>query len=488
MFAILWLAGALIRFCLFLSPKSLWESEWFSIEMARNNVWQIIAQNAVDVHPPLYFLVLHAFIQSLGFHEWVFRLPSLLAGVATIAAVYLAASEIFDKKTAQWTIYFTAIAPFFVHLSQEIRSHGFTLLFCSFGTFFFWKSWKNPAQKKWGWAYVAVSAVALYTVHFAWFWLFGILLFHGLNFKKNPAFRKIATFQATLFGLALPTIALLIYQTVQGHELTAGYEGLAGYSVLTIVKESLIVYWHFINGPEFYMHWSSLVTHFLKTSPLFWLSVISFFTAIALIFKELSKLKKQNESPEHLSAFFTITCFAPVLVMALVSPGRLEPKYFGFAAPFLWMLISKNLAETKSRFYALAVAGLFSVVLLHGDLFMIRLPTDPVYRENYLEMSKYVLKNSEKDDAIRDVGIFGYYREKMGTRPQGSLVGDFEISKEEARQYRRFWLLNGEMTDSSVFEAISAKMKQNGFEPDGKEIIFGDTGSRAILNLFKRND
>lgn len=79
--------GALLRLAT-LSRQSLWLDEGTSYWLA-NLPWQTLLASlpAIDPHPPLYYLLLQPFI-SLGGGEWLLRLLSAIAGIASIGLIF----------------------------------------------------------------------------------------------------------------------------------------------------------------------------------------------------------------------------------------------------------------------------------------------------------------------------------------------------------------------------------------------------------------
>src|SRR6266545_2121574 len=94
----LWLIlilGAILRLAT-LSRQSLWLDEGFSYWMANRRWTEVVAYLPLyDIHPPLYYLVLRGMI-ALGGSEWLLRLPSALAGLASIGLLYALGVELFN--------------------------------------------------------------------------------------------------------------------------------------------------------------------------------------------------------------------------------------------------------------------------------------------------------------------------------------------------------------------------------------------------------
>ena len=56
-----------------LDAQSLWYDEGFSVYLARMDLGEITARTAADIQPPLYYYLLHGWIQIFGDGEWAVR-------------------------------------------------------------------------------------------------------------------------------------------------------------------------------------------------------------------------------------------------------------------------------------------------------------------------------------------------------------------------------------------------------------------------------
>jgi mannosyltransferase len=83
--AALCLAGAAFALRVYhLAGQSLWYDEGFSIYLAGQGLSEITARTAADIHPPLYYYLLHWWLALAGSSEFAARLPSVILGVLTV--------------------------------------------------------------------------------------------------------------------------------------------------------------------------------------------------------------------------------------------------------------------------------------------------------------------------------------------------------------------------------------------------------------------
>ncbi|HBL60786.1 MAG TPA: hypothetical protein DDZ80_20810 [Cyanobacteria bacterium UBA8803] len=91
-----------------------------------------IARNLANqsTHPPLFFCLMHGWLNLVGADRLVWALRSLpaLLGVAVIVAVYGLNRLVFSKSAALMAAALMAVSPFAVYLSQEARHYTLPML------------------------------------------------------------------------------------------------------------------------------------------------------------------------------------------------------------------------------------------------------------------------------------------------------------------------------------------------------------------------
>jgi Dolichyl-phosphate-mannose-protein mannosyltransferase len=78
------------------------------------------------VHPPLDYLMQFV-LDRISNSEWIWRLPRVLAGTATVAAMMELARRWFDERVAIAAGLLLAISPMHIRFSQEVRPYAFGL-------------------------------------------------------------------------------------------------------------------------------------------------------------------------------------------------------------------------------------------------------------------------------------------------------------------------------------------------------------------------
>ena len=83
---------------------------------------------AQDIHPPLYYALLHGWAALLGTGPTALRLFSVAVGILTIPLLYLVARRMLSARAALLATLLLTISPLHVYYSQEVRMYGLVAL------------------------------------------------------------------------------------------------------------------------------------------------------------------------------------------------------------------------------------------------------------------------------------------------------------------------------------------------------------------------
>ncbi|MFQ5595864.1 MAG: glycosyltransferase family 39 protein, partial [Anaerolineae bacterium] len=115
------------------SPPLLWDEGW-SIGLGRLPLSEIARITALDVHPPLYYVLLKGWL-TFGRHEFVTRFLSVMAGVLTVPLGYHAGRHWRGKGVGLLTALYLTIAPPLIYYSQITRMFALCVMFLMLGTY-----------------------------------------------------------------------------------------------------------------------------------------------------------------------------------------------------------------------------------------------------------------------------------------------------------------------------------------------------------------
>jgi 4-amino-4-deoxy-L-arabinose transferase-like glycosyltransferase len=198
--------GAALRFAT-LGDQSLWLDEAFTHRIATNplgDMLDLIRQG--ENTPPLYYALTWAWCQIAGTGEAALRVPSALAGTATIPVAYLIGRQVATRMAGLLLAGLVAASPFLVWYSQEARAYSLVVLLVSVSLLFALRLDDSPTRRNLvGWSAAATLAVA--THYFA---TFVVLLEAAWLLWRPDARRAVLCGLAPviLAGLALVPLAL----------------------------------------------------------------------------------------------------------------------------------------------------------------------------------------------------------------------------------------------------------------------------------------
>jgi mannosyltransferase len=111
-----------------LAGQSLWSDEGNSVALARASLAEITARTALDIHPPLYYWLLHGWMQVFGDSEVAVRSLSAVAGVLLVALIYRLGARLFGAWPGLLAAFIAALSPFQVYYAQEARMYALLTL------------------------------------------------------------------------------------------------------------------------------------------------------------------------------------------------------------------------------------------------------------------------------------------------------------------------------------------------------------------------
>jgi mannosyltransferase len=159
--------------------------------------------------PPLWYLLAWVDGRLFGDGALALRLPSALAGIATVPVVWAIGQELSGRRAALIGAAIVAVNPLFVWYSQEARAYGLFVFFAALAMLCFVRLLRAPSARRAAW-FVLSGTLALLTHYFAVFLLIPMVL---LLLRERSARRAALPAAA---GLAVVGLALLPLISAQG--------------------------------------------------------------------------------------------------------------------------------------------------------------------------------------------------------------------------------------------------------------------------------
>ncbi len=153
-----------------LGDKNVWWDEGLAIWAVRKGLLGVTRWTAQDVHPPLYFWSLLAWVRLAGESEFAARFLSALWGVLTVALVYPLGTRLGGRRVGLLAALYLAIARFHVWWSQEMRMYVLATLAATL-TLYSAVRWLDEERQRfrpaWAAAYLVAALGCLYSIYLA---------------------------------------------------------------------------------------------------------------------------------------------------------------------------------------------------------------------------------------------------------------------------------------------------------------------------------
>jgi hypothetical protein len=156
------LAGVGLRISRFLENRPLWTDEAkLALSIGRRDLIGLLQPlDYNQVAPVLYLWLLKAATSVLGMHEWVLRLPSLVAGVLMLAVVWLLARELLSDVGTLVTVLVTATAPLLIAYNAEAKPYEIDALVTAILLLLALRAYDN-GDKRWRWTLGVSGLIAI---------------------------------------------------------------------------------------------------------------------------------------------------------------------------------------------------------------------------------------------------------------------------------------------------------------------------------------
>lgn len=321
-----------------------------------------------DFQPPLYYLLLHFWMQIPFSSEWFLRIPSVIFGLFTIYIVYRFIQELFNKKTAVISSLLLTLSQYHVYYSQELRMYS---LLCLLATLSMWLFYK----KKW----VFLALISILGIYTSYMYIFILVpqfswLIYRYKRKREVWIKWISVCLITLafFLLWLP---VFIKQLETGRALTVAFPLWSSLSSLP--------FWRLV--PQLFIKFT--LGRITFDNRLFY-GVLS---AILLIFYGwiLWGLRKKIDDKILFVSNWLLTPLAAVILVSFFIPVAGVWRLLFLLPPFL-ILVSSAISAFKHKGFVLSLVIIISIM---SNILYYLMPS--LQRENWRAMTGFV----EKDDS-----------------------------------------------------------------------------------------
>jgi len=191
-----------------ISDQGIWFDEAFSIYESQRHATRILA--SYDPSPPLYYLVLHFWMEVFGTSEVSVRVPSAIFGVISIIVIYLLGKLIFNKRVGIYSALLIALSPIHIFYSQEARAYSLLFLLTMLSAYFYLRLKQDFSRNNIA-GYLISCIFMLYSHLYAALILLVLNMHFFLTEINFSSIRKIKLSKKAIHWIYLQIIILITY-------------------------------------------------------------------------------------------------------------------------------------------------------------------------------------------------------------------------------------------------------------------------------------
>ncbi|MBV7333881.1 glycosyltransferase family 39 protein [Chloroflexi bacterium TSY] len=211
----------------FLDWQPLWWDEGYSVYVATEPLVTMLWLTAHDIHPPLYYALLHGWIQIWqSAAPEVLRLFSVLIGVLSIPLFALLAQAFYpnSQRFVLLSAFLLALSPMHLFYSQEVRMYGLAVALGIASTLCLWKfivmqvEQRRTAYAYWL-GYIIFTCLALHTLYYIAFLFLAHFIWSIWHYRQNlrrliPIITALTASTVIYLPWLLYTVPLLVEYVV----------------------------------------------------------------------------------------------------------------------------------------------------------------------------------------------------------------------------------------------------------------------------------
>jgi len=369
--------------------QSFWTDEVLTLQAAKSEGWELLRYLLYDSSPPLYYLLLRAWLH-LGESEGAVRALSMVMGVAAVPVCYLLGRELFDRRVGIAASFFLAINPFHIYYSQETRYPALLVFLVLCSTLFLARAYRTKRFADYA-GYVLFSAAALLTHYYAGFVIFGQAAYFAVK-----RFREPDQMIRYVFCLVCVGLIFLAWTPMLGLQLDRGQPAR---EFLPVRAELFITAVFFLIGGS---EWGlpQLPLTFIGPESPHYIPIALLMLAPPLILFAFGLFAKQPEDrPFGLARVLLILPLLAVVLLALKMP-LFRPKYLLPLLPFFLVVLSAGLFRLASRNRAAAILlAVYTCMLALGSVVRVY-SNDRFFREDWRSAAQWVQSRERPGDAV----------------------------------------------------------------------------------------
>lgn len=370
---------------------NIWFDESYSIAIANKSFSEIWTITGHDVHPALYYWMLHIINLIFGSHILIYRLFSALSIVLLGIIGYTHIRKDFGEKTGILFSFFTYFLPIMNTYAQEIRMYSWTCLIVTMMAIYGYRFYKNIKQKEeknklknlclFGVFSICSCYIHYYALVTAGLINLILLIYLIKNRKDNKKdlrnFLILAVIQIVLY------IPWMVFFVVQLKQVSGGY-----WIQLSLIGTTVdVLSFQFKNQVD---------SNFMNDAKALAALIVSIALYIYLIIKAY-KLKNKGESlkPVALSTGIYIGVIVIILLVSMISP-ILYARYLLVMTGLYIFTLSFIISKEKNKIVAGIIISITLILAILGNIQNVK----ENYNKENSEVYDYISSEIKEDDIL----------------------------------------------------------------------------------------
>lgn len=324
--------------------NSIWLDEAFSLSMIQQSFLDIIKNTAIDVHPPLYYIILKSLSEIIDVITknivWTTKLISLIPIVLLLIIDYTTIKKLFGKRTSFLFAIFILGMPQILKYAIEIRMYSWSMLFVTL-VYVYCIKWLEKSKNKDLCMMLIFTILSAYTHYFAAVsvaCIYMFLLIYILVKKDYARIKKLIFSILIVFVVYLPWLIVLIKQ-------------------ISVVKEGYWIEPITLNSIESFLKFPYVVNG-NKILTL----IIGVFAILAFI---ILIIKRKEQDNKYAICGFLVpigTILIGIIASKIIRPVFIS-RYMVCSLGCLWLAVSIMLGKQINKKYIFVAIVILSILV-----------------------------------------------------------------------------------------------------------------------------
>lgn len=376
---------------------SLWFDESYSVGMASKSFLDIYLIGSNDVHPILYYYILHIFYLIFGANLYVYRVLSMIPLAILSMLGYTHIRKDFGEKVGLLFSFFTLFLPLNCVYSGEIRMYTWAMLLVSLMAIYAYRIYLKSSYKNWIlFAIFSVSSAYIHYYSLATAFVINLILLiyfikKAINERKKDSKSKIYTMELKCFTISAISQILIyspwlicVWQQILG--LSNGF--WISRPTLKLFLE-IFIFQFTGNLDVKYINQTIAILYGVITL------VYTIYCIIRMHFKKekIEERKTNNAGAWAIGVYFIVMFF--ILIICIKKP-LLYPRYFLTLTGLFIFFLSFYMANKGKKLFTVIISVLTVIISMTINYKIIKIN----YAKSNNEPIEYVKEDLRPDDMI----------------------------------------------------------------------------------------